>query len=78
MKSYQKDGVFDTRFLVREGEPLPNPQHLNPSATPSGVLHCKFTYRVIAVEEGLFEQNKKDDILFAETSDVLFNFDTIT
>lgn len=77
MKSCQKDGVSDTHFLDQAEQPLPNPQHLNSSATVSGMLYLKFMYRVIAVEEFLFEQIKKDDILFSETSDVLFNFDTI-
>lgn len=59
MKSYQRDGVFDTHFLTQTEQSLPNPHHLNSPAAGSGMLYLKCIYWVIPAEEFLFEQIKK-------------------
>lgn len=59
MRSYQRDGVFDTRFLTQTEQPLPDPHHLNSPAAGSGMLYLKFRYWVITAEKFLFEQIKK-------------------
>lgn len=76
-RSCQRDGVFDTRFLTQTEQPLPHLHHVNSAATGSGNA-LSYIHRMGYHSRGvLFEQIKRGDILFAETSDVLFTPDTI-